>query len=102
MHLVRYLTNLFIVEGNLVRSGKINSSQKITGSILDHLKESMNVLALENIVDMISIEFFSIALETERVGEDREYLGAVEVVLGQRQFYELLIQRERFNHLIIC
>ena len=93
LYLVRHLTNLFIIEGNLLRLGKINAHERITLPIFDYLKGSMNVLALENILEMISIDFFNIACETERASEEREYLSTVEIVLGQKQFYELLMRK---------
>lgn len=91
--MVRYLANLFIVEGNLLRLAKIETAQRITGQIFDHLKGSMNVLAFENILEMISIEFCNIANETEKASEGREYLSTVELVIGQKQFYELVMRK---------
>lgn len=93
LHLIRYLTHLFIVEGNLVVLDKIAPSQRITEPIFEHLKRSMNVLALDNILDMISIEFLRAAREIERVSDEREYLSAYQIAFGQKQFYELIMRK---------
>lgn len=93
LHLVRYLVHLFIVEGNLVMLDKIAPSQRITEPIYEHLKRSMNVLALDNIFEMIAYEFLRVAQETEQANGEREYLGAYKIVLGQKQFYQLVMRK---------
>lgn len=92
--LVRYLVHLFIVEGNLVMLDKIAPSQRITEPIYEHLRRSMNVLALENIFHMIALEFLGVARETGQANGEREYLSAYQIVLGQKHFYQLVMHKQ--------
>jgi len=93
-HLVKYLTNMFIVESKLLSLNKLPPEDKIMSPIYDHLKVNFVAFNFEGLLSLIATEFLSMIRTVDRLLDDREYLDSSEIAYGIFQFYELRLLKK--------
>lgn len=89
LHLVKYLTNLFVVETKLNDLGKINNYDKISGRVFGYLKNKLDPNEYDSILNLITTEFLTYSQILDTIPEDRDYLEFNELLRGLVSFYDV-------------